>query len=213
MYQLPPVAYISLFSPILPISIGILKIKETYLGMTILLFYLITALAGDIILMWFIPMKLLRLGLVHAYFIIEYVFIISIISTWQESRRMRRLFQGLIFLFITFWTIAKFTFEPLNGLYIYTASTSQVVLSLGAAYTLFIVVGNRMQPLIHNYRFWALLSFVIYYTGTLLVIALRGFVFHHSPGAFIFVNSIDWSLKILFNILLTIGFLCPQTRA
>jgi hypothetical protein len=63
-----------------------------------------------------------------------------------------------------------------------------------------------------DYRFWVLLSFVIYYAGTLLIIALRGILLHYSIGILFLVASMDWSLKILFNILFTIGFLCPQTR-
>ena len=109
------------------------------------------------------------LGLVHLYYLIEYIFIMSIIAIWQESHKMKRLFQALMLIYILFWIIAKVTFEPLNGLYSVTASTSQVLLTLGAGYTLFIVIGNRMQPLISDYRFWVLLSFVIYYAGTLLI--------------------------------------------
>jgi hypothetical protein len=213
MYHLPPLAYVSLFSPVLPICIGIFKIKRMHRGMTILFLYLITAFVSDNILIWAPVSQPLRLVLVHAYFAIECIFIISIISTWQESHWMRRLFQGLILLYIFFWSIAKITFEPLSGLYIFTASTSQVILALSAGYTLFIVIGNRMQSFIHDYRFWVLLSFVIYYAGTLLVIALRGILIHYYIETLSLVSSIDWSLKILFNILLAIGFLCPQTKA
>jgi hypothetical protein len=125
---------------------------------------------------------------------------------------MKRFFQALMLLYLLFWIIAKFTFEPLNGLYSVTASVSQVLLILGAGYTFFIVIGNRVQPLTKDYRFWVLLSFVIYYAGTLLIIALRGILLHYSIGILLLVASMDWSLKILFNILFTIGFLCPQTQ-
>jgi hypothetical protein len=74
------------------------------------------------------------------------------------------------------------------------------------------VIGNRTQPILNDNRFWVLLSFVIYYAGTLLLIASRGILLHYPIEAFFIVASIDWSLKILFNILFTIGFLCPQTQ-
>ena len=180
--------------------------------MKILLYYLIIALATDIFLIWFVSGYQLNMGLVHGYYLIEYVFIISVITVWQESHRMKRFFQALMLLYILFWIIAKFTFEPLSGLYSITASTSQVLLTLSAGYTLFIVIGNRVQPLTKDYRFWVLLSFVIYYAGTLLIIALRGILLHYSIGILFLVTSLDWSLKILFNIFFAIGFLCPQTR-
>jgi hypothetical protein len=180
--------------------------------MKILFYYLIAAFAADIFLMWFVRGHQLQVGLVHAYYLVEYLFIISIISVWQESHRMKRLFQVLLLLYIPFWIIAKVTFEPLNGLYSLTASVSQVILALSAGYTLFVVIGNRVQPLKNNQHFWILLSFVIYYAGTLMVIALRGILIHYSKEVLFIASSLDWSLKILFNILFTIGFLCPQTQ-
>ncbi|MGD1043780.1 MAG: hypothetical protein ABR936_00480 [Bacteroidota bacterium] len=180
--------------------------------MKILFFFLVTSFVADNILIWFFQRHPYRLGIIHAYFLMEYIFIISIISIWQESHWMRRIFQALILLYILFWIVAKLTFEPLSGSFSLTASISQVILSLGAGYTLFVVIGNRIQTLIHYDRFWVLLSFVIYYAGTLLFIALREILIHYSIETFFFVNSIDWSLKILFNVLFVKGFLCPQTQ-
>ena len=212
MNHYPLIAYISLFSPILPIGIGISKIMSLYRGMKILFFYLIVAFMADIFLMWSVRGYQFNLGLFHAYYLVEYIFIMSIISVWQESHRMKRIFPTLMFLYILFWVIAKVTFEPLNGLYSVTASTSQVLLTLSAGYTLFVVVGNRTHPLMNHHRFWVLLSFVIFYAGTLLTIALRGILLHYSLENLFLVTTLDWSLKILFNILFTIGFLCPQTQ-
>jgi len=180
--------------------------------MKILFFYLIVTFAADIFLMWFVRGHQLQVGLVHVYYLVEYTFIMLIISMWQESQRMKKYFQSLLLLYILFWVIAKITFEPFSGLYSISATTSQVFLTLGAGYTLFVVMGNREQPLMNNYHFWVLLSFVIYYAGTLLFIALRGILIQYSLEKLHLVASIDWSLKIFFNVLFAIGFLCPQTR-
>jgi hypothetical protein len=118
----------------------------------------------------------------------------------------------LMLFYMLFWIIAKFTFEPTSGLYAVTASTSQVLLALSAGYTLFIVIGDRTQSLMNNFRFWVLLSIVVYCAGTLLVIALRGILIQSSLETVFRVNYIDWVLKIVFNILFAIGFLCPQTQ-
>jgi len=212
MNPYPLLTYISIFSSVLPIGIGISKIKILHREMYIILFYLVFAFAVDIYFIWFIRGYQFTLGLHHAYYLVEYVFIISIVTVWQESQRAKRFFQILMLLYTLFWIIAKCTFEPLNGLYSITASASQVLLALSAGYTLFVVIGNRTQTLINNHRFWMLLSFVIYYAGTLLIIALRGILINFSVENFLLVSSIDWSLKIIFNILITIGFLCPQTQ-
>jgi hypothetical protein len=204
--------YISIFSAVLPIGVGISRIKFLHRGMKVLLFYLIFALSADIYLIWFSSGYQFTLGLFHVYFLIEYIFIMSIIIVWQESHRTKIFFQALMLLYILFWIIAKITFEPLNGLYSFVAGTSQILLLIGAEITLFIIIRDRMQPIINHYRFWVLLSFVIYYTGTLLIIISRGILLHYSISILFLFHSIDWSLKILFNILFAIGFLCPQTQ-
>jgi hypothetical protein len=213
MNQYPLLTYISMFSPVLPIGVGISKIKILHRGMKILFFYLVVAFIADIYLMWFVRGRQLNLGLVHVYYVVEYVFIISIIIVSQESNRIKGLLKTFMLLYVLFWVIAKFTFEPLTGLYSVTATVSQVILTLCAGYTLFVVIGNRVQPIINDYRFWVLLSFVVYYAGTLMVIALRGVLIQYSTDTLFLVNSIDWSLKIVFNILFTIGFLCAKMGA
>jgi hypothetical protein len=212
MNHYPIFAYISLFSPTIPIVAGIYRLGSIDRGMKILFYYLIAVFAADIFLMWFVKGRQLNLGLVHVYILVEYLFIMSIISNWQESSGMKKLFQGLMLLYLLFWFCAKVTFEPLNGLFSLTASVSQVILALSAGYTLFIVIGNRMHPLFSHQRFWVLLSFVIYYTGTLMLVALQGILVHFSVPDLFIAGYINWGLKILFNILFTIGFLCPQTQ-
>ena len=212
MNRYPLLVYIALFSVILPIGIGIPRIKILHRGMKILLIYLICAFSADIYFLWFARGYQFTLGLHHIYYLVEYIFIMSIITVWQESLKMKTVFQTLILIYILFWIIAKATFEPLNGLYSFVAGTSQLLLLVGAEITLFIIIRDRMQPIINHDRFWVLLSFVIYYTGTLLIIISRGILLHYSISILFLVASIDWSLKILFNILFAVGFLCPQTK-
>ena len=212
MNRYPLLAYITIFSMVLPIIGGIIKFTTVDRGMKILFLYLLFAFTADIILMWFVRGYQLQVGLIHLYYLVEYVFIMSIISLWQESQRMKRIFHALILFYVLFWVIAKVTFEPLSGLYSFTASTSQVLLTVCAEYTLFLLVRSQIPPVITIDRFWVLLSFVIFFAGTLFTIASRGILIHFPVKTLFVFASIDWSLKILFNILLTVGFLCPRTR-
>jgi hypothetical protein len=212
MNQYPLLVYIALFSSILPMGVGISRILVLHRGMFILFLYLIFAFAADIYFLWFSKGYQFTLELHHVYYLIENIFIMSIIIVWQETLRIKRLFQTLMLLYILFWIIAKLSFEPLTGLYSVIAGTSQGLLVLSAEFTLFVIIRDRMHPIINHYRFWVLLSFIIYYAGTLLIIASRGILIQYSKETLFLVISIDWSLKILFNILFTIGFLCPQTQ-
>jgi len=140
MNRYPLLMYIALFSSVLPISVGISRIKILHRGMIILFIFLIASLVADIYFLWIARGYELILGLHHVYYLIEYIFIMSIIAVWQETPRMKRLFQLLILLYVLFWIIAKVTFEPLTGLYSVIASTSQILLVIGAEFTLFVVI-------------------------------------------------------------------------
>ena len=82
----------------------------------------------------------------------------------------------------------------------------------GICKTLYNVIGNRIQSIFNLNQFWVLIAFIIYYTGTLLVIISRGVLLQYPREILFLVTSIDWSLKIFFNILFAVGFLCPQIQ-
>ena len=212
MIQYPILTYVSIFSRVLPILSGILKVRSKNREMVILILYLVIGFIADIFSMWFIKNYWVDLGLWHINVLVEYILLMSIIYFWQETQMMKKLFMMILWLYIIFWLCAKFTFEPLNGLYSITANVSQVILALSAGYTLFVVIGNREQPLLSNPRFWVLLSFVFYCIGTLMPIVLVGVLFKQSGEAPIPIWSITWVVIIISNILFAIGFLCPQTQ-
>lgn len=212
MKHYPLLAYISAFSAVIPIFTGIFRLMSIKRGMRILLVLLCIGFATDFFLMWPYRGHQLVPWFVQAYIFLEYLLVMSIIYYWQESKKMRELFKIIIGLYIIFWIYAKFTFEPLMGPDSVTASISRVILVLSAGYTLFVVIGDRLQPLLSHQRFWVLLSFVIYYTGTLMPFALQGILSNYSSGDLMLAWSINWILMIVSNILFTKGYLCSQTQ-
>ena len=90
MNRYPLLTYIALFSMVIPICAGISKITTVDRGMKILFLFLLFAFTADIYLMWFVKGHQLHLGLLHLYYLVEYVFVMSIVFLWQESKRMKR---------------------------------------------------------------------------------------------------------------------------
>jgi hypothetical protein len=213
MKEYPILAYISIVSPIIPISAGIYISKKTNREIKILLALLVFGFIIDIFSLWRLH-SYPQFGpiLVHIYILFNYILVMIITYSWQESPRVKILLKTIIVLYIVFWFITKFTFEPMKGLYYFTANVSNVIVILSTGYTLFIVVDKRVQPLLTYQRFWILLSFVLYNTGTLMPAAIQG-LFTKLPRSDVYlIWSINWIVAILSNVLFTIGFLCPQTR-
>jgi len=212
MPHYPLITYISIFSVIIPLIAGFSKITLLRRGMKILLLYLIWSFFADIYLLWLPMGYFFTLGLSHVYYIIEFIFIMSIMYNWQDSNEKKILFLELMVLYSAFWAVAMFTFEPLTGLYTFKASISQIILTICAEYTLYVMIKNTTDSILTDFRFWVLLAFVIYYAGTLILIIAKDILLRYPIDILFLATTIDWSLKILFNVLFAIGFKCRQTR-
>ena len=93
MNRYPILAYLSLVSPIIPISAGIFRSRLIKREMKVLVLYLFLGSVFDNISMWFIQDARMDMGLWHIYIIIEYIFVMFIVFSWQESHKMKKLFQ------------------------------------------------------------------------------------------------------------------------
>jgi hypothetical protein len=210
--RFPLLMYIAVFSVLIPIIIGILKANTKNRAIQIFVLYLIIRLTVDSVSIWFIREYYVDLNVLHIFILTEYILLMLVLYFWQTLISIKKVLLTLILLYIFFWVIAKFSFEPFNGLYSFSLSVSQGILALSAGYTLFVVTENRAEPLATNPRFWFLVSMVFYFIGTLIPTALVGVFFKERGQAPLFLWSVNWLVAIISNLLYTIGFLCPQIR-
>jgi hypothetical protein len=202
---------ISILSLLAPIIIGTVRFKVLSREIKLLVIYLIIGFTIAVSIKWFIQGSWMWI-ILHINTLVEYLVVIFIIYSWQESHRIKNLLKILIWSYILFWCSAKVSFEPISGLYSITSSISQVILALSAGYTLFVVIGNYTQPILHYQLFWILIAFILNYIGTLIPTALAGVLFAESGDALVLLYSINWVLVIFSNILFAIGILCPTTQ-
>ena len=204
--------YYSLLSGFLPVITSIVKFKSLQKELKVLFFYITIAFIANVLSTWLIRYTKVNLLMYHLVILIEYICVMYIIASWQVSLNVKRIFKYIFFAYIIFWLVAKTTFEPISGGYSFSVAISQTILALSAGYTLFIVLGNSSQPLLSNQRFWILLSFVIFFLGTLMPYALTAVIFKVPSESMYVLWYINWILIIISNILYTVGVLCPQTR-
>jgi hypothetical protein len=204
--------YIAVMSYALPIPVGLAKFKLLSREQRIVFILLAIGLITDLLSIWqyFGPRSTPWLG--HLYILVEFVLVMSVIFSWQDEKRSKRVFQTVLLVYVAFWILAKFLFEPINGLYYLTGSISNVFLTLSAGYTMFVVVEGKISPLLSNPRFWILLAFILYYGGSLLPITLSSIVFHHSKEDLYRLWSITWICTIGSHFLFAKGFMCRQTQ-
>jgi hypothetical protein len=204
--------YISIFSLIVPIGTGFYRIKQISADIKILLFWLVIAFITAVGYMWLIKDKNVHQVIEYVSILIEYVCMMVVIYSWQESGHIKRFFLILLLGYIVFWAGAWVIFRHTEVLLSITSSVYQTILALCAGYTLFVVISSYTGSLFRYQRFWILLALVLNYTGTLLPVTLVIVLFDKPENAAFLIWSITWVFIILSNILFTIGFLCPQTQ-
>jgi hypothetical protein len=197
---------------LLPIGLSIYTWSKIGRELKALFVLFIVGFTIDCFSVWKLLDSLSLHVLAHLYVLLEFMVVLSIIVVWQQNQKNKRVFKILFPLFIVFWLCAKFTFEPLNGLYSLTASIAGSILILCSGYTLFIVFINTERELLKNPRFWILLSFVVSFTGTLMPIAVQEILFTQSRQSLFIAWYVTWASTIIANILFTVGFLCPQKQ-
>ncbi len=209
MTQYPILLNISIISLLIPVFVGIYRLGILSRELKLLVIYLILGFIIAVVVSWFTINKWTII--IHVNTLVEYIIMMLIICTWQDSRKIKRLLNAILWFYIVFWLFSKITFEPISGFYSITSSVSQAILALSAGYTLFVVIENYTQSLLQFARFWILIAMILNYTGTLIPTALTG-VFFTQAGEGQILYSINWILIIISNILFTIGIMCPQTR-
>jgi hypothetical protein len=205
-------AYLTFYSTLIPIFAGIIKFKSADQGVKLVIYFLLFGFLIDSFTFWPILGHKIIPFFSHIFVLVEFVIVLFIFSLWQDSREVRMVIRCIMGAFILFWISAKLTFEPFHTPFIMTAAISAIILTLAAAYTLFIVYENNSSSLLKNQKFWILLSFIFNSSGTLLPIIFAEFLFGQSRELFYMAWSITWFLAIISNVLFTIGFLCPQTQ-
>jgi hypothetical protein len=212
MRNYPVLAYLSLFSPLIPIIVSLSRFRMLGTELRLLLSLLIIGLFIDSSLKWFyINSQVTAFGM-NLFVLVEFTLVMLIILRWQHNVRVKQFIQVVMFAYIVLWVTAKISFEPWTSPYYYTGSIANVLITLSSGAALMLFEFDNKQPLIRSPKFWVLLAFVLYYAGTLLPIMFQGVLFKRSLYSLQLVWSINWFLSVTANILFAKGVLCVSRR-
>jgi hypothetical protein len=209
----PWLYYFALFSPLLPIIQSTFRGKFLEKEEKALVLLLLWGLIIDGLLIWLLKGTQASSFIMNIYTLIEFLLIMFIIYNWQSSKSLKKTIIGISFVYFLFWTIAKFTFEALLSPYYITGTISNSIIALCAGFTLFRIDYDNGTNLLKSTRFWILLAFIIYYSGTLVPIIVQGILYKQSREIFLLAWSINWILSIVANMLYSMGIFLKSKQA
>ncbi len=200
-------AYIDLFSNILPVFGGGWKIRK--MEKTVLWFFLQVVLsAGMEVTSYFMAIRgINNLWMIQWYHLVNVCIIVIILSRWQRYISIAAFFRWSLFIFVLFWTIAKFTFEPLAGDDQYTYTTASVLVLIFAILTLFRFIQGEEPNFFSDPRFWITCGIFFYFTGNFILFSVfKWFTFLPFIEA-VPIWNIHWGLNIAVNLIYFRAFL------
>ncbi len=203
----PVFLYISSFSGILPLLVGIYAYKYLKRDMKILLIYFALSFIVEIIAVYIAQvLHKHNIWLYNIFMIIEYSFFMVVISLWQKNKSIKKILQFSIPIFILIGIITQIYLESLNQFNNLTRPIESIIFTLVASFTLSrFSLEYSGQSLLKNHRFIILVGILIYFAGNTFLFALMGNELSIVKSYYFIIHS---CLNIFAYLIFTWGFYC-----
>ncbi|MEM6767609.1 MAG: hypothetical protein AAF655_21910 [Bacteroidota bacterium] len=217
LYEL--IIFVSSFSTIIPIVVGLINRKQLDKERWWLMGLLFFALIIQSYSYGLFLQKSNNLFLLHFYIPVEFIILLLIYSIWFDSKRTKTSFLIFGGLFLSLSVINSLFFQPLEGFNSYAATSAYIIfILLSIAYFIKLLRDLNVETeavgisLEKNPRFWINTGILIYFSSSLLIYAVSNTLLKENPE----MTQVFWGVHSLFNILhyilYAIGLWLPAHR-
>jgi hypothetical protein len=208
--KIPVLFYISMLTEIVTALVGGLRYRTLPRPLRILEWLIIFAIL-EVGVQWALSyFGIHNLWTSHFFTLIEMVLVVLMYSSWMKNRRNRMILSLCLFVFIIFWIVSKFTFEPLSLVDGWTAAISKILQITFSTFLLVDVVKESDMNWTDDSRLWIIAGIIIYSAGSIFIFALFNKMLQISPDRLKIIWFLNWTLIIISNLLYTRGFLCKR---
>lgn len=192
-------AIVAIISNLLPIICGLYWYTHVKKEFKLFLYFLMIAFIFSISVMLFWFRGINNLFIMHFYTVFEFIFIVYVLSQWQNKIKPKMLLLITYIPFFIIWLIAKIFIENTTNFDHISSSLSSAIITVISAYTLLGLVKDWGKP-IENAVFLIVSGFLIYFSGNLVLFALSSTVI---PASWVIHNG----LAIVADLFYAGGFL------
>lgn len=197
------ILYGSILSPMLPLSVGVVKRRGLDRSLIILLTLLTLALAAELIMVFLAFRAQNNLFVSHLFGLVEGVLLILL---FREILRMRmRRYYYLLIAYVSVYTLTSIIFENIFAFNTYSRSF-EALLMIGLAVLSLYVFYIREEDIFieKSPQFWIVIGVLIYFSGALFSFLLSSDMLSQSPdrfyGSWIIHNFSNLAQNVLFTI-------------
>lgn len=197
---------ISGFSSIIPLVAGIAFFRFYQKDMRLFAIFFGVAVPFDLFLIVTSMQGINNLWALHIWSLLEYCFLVYVISYWQKNETFRKLLRWSIPVFVIIWFAAKLVrIEDFTHFQNYTRSVGSMILTIVSVVTLYAL--SESEGILKSYQFWIILGVLIYFAGNIMLFSVSNIVL---AGSLFFMHSI---VNITANLLYAGGFLCLRLQS
>lgn len=197
-------AIAAILANLLPIFCGLYWYTHVKKEFKLFLYFLMISFIFSMMMMLFSFRGNNNMFVLHFYTLFELIFIVYILSQWQNRIRSRILLLLTYIPFLIIWLIVKIFIEDPTNFDNISSSLSSAIITVISAYTLLGLVKDWGKP-IENAVFLIVSGFLIYFSGNLVLFALSATVLSSS---WVIHNG----LAIVSDLFYTGGFLALRHR-
>jgi len=146
--------------------IGFTKYKQFILPFKFLEWYIISSIMIDCVQDIMIFKKVHTYGVSTCFSVVELLLFSGIFYLWRTSKRNGLLIWAGFAVYLLFWIIGKFTFEPITGWDNYSEPISQLMQIGFGGWMLLKISKETNIVLKEDIRFWVLSGIVLYAVAT-----------------------------------------------
>ena len=197
--------YILQYSPLLPVSYGLLKMEKLSLPLRLLVVWQMFSLGFTIVMTFLSLAGKNNLWLMNIATPVYTVLVMSMFAAWMPAGRLRKgiLFLGILIIFS--WVIEIFLFGSLFRFSIVSRPFMNVAIVTVGCISVYDDNRNDESLLVDQPRFWISSGLIIYYSGTLVVNILSDMLLRISEEALRNALLIQSGLSLVSSLLYTNG--------
>jgi len=146
---------------------------------------------------------------VHLYSLVNFSLLTGAVFIFDRKKSFRTIYGVALVLSVLVWTVAKFTFEPLETYPNFTDAAASLILIIWAVRLLFLSFRVYSPSVIRNQRFWVAGGILVANIGGALSFATTNILLKHGMASF----ALFWHLTWIMNIIADSMFLYSLFQA
>lgn len=191
--------YVSSYSGIVPLLVGIYCVKFLQRDMKILLAYFVIAFLVEIFAFILAIVYQTNIWLYNIFILIDYSFFIIVISQWQKKESVKRFLHFSIPIYFLIWIITQINLGSMSQLNNICHSIEAMIFTLVASFTLSqINKDSSGQSFLKNYRFIIVCGILFYFAGNTFLFALAGAGTPFLDSGWVIHSSINISANLVY---------------